>query len=384
MTNSQNYHHHRAADRTYYDILGIPREADPTAIRKAYLRLSLKFHPDKNPHNREEEAKRKFIEIGEAYQCLRDPTSRRSYDEQIRNNNNNSNNGGKGDRNMNTAEDVYDQYRAAFDATVSGMTETELDVAVGTVTALAGLLGSVVGGRVTGGSSSSSSTTPKRGLLQSAGSMVGGYAASQIASSSVRALHRDSVNRISYHEDCQRALEHGQPLPPKPKQSFIGQRIGDLFQKTMDDTMNHHNNRTTNDGDGNRNSSSSSRNNSRSSSSKRASSTNYRTTPNTNTNTNTNANNSRPPPHNPEYRSSSNYNYADDNNNNNNYDRNTKSNSNHNNGSSSSSRSSNNNNNNNINEKQRSNWQENINQFGWNLASKGVKALQRNIDGNVK
>ena len=41
MTNSQNYHHHhRAADQTYYDILGIPREADPTAIRKAYLRVS--------------------------------------------------------------------------------------------------------------------------------------------------------------------------------------------------------------------------------------------------------------------------------------------------------------------------------------------------------
>ena len=369
----------------------------------SFWKLSLKFHPDKNPHNREEEAKRKFIEIGEAYQCLRDPTSRRSYDEQIRNNNNNnnnnSNNGDKGNRyssssssknhrnsNMHTAEDVYDQYRAAFDATVSGMTETELDVAVGTVTALAGLVGSVLGGRVTGGggtggSRSSSSTTPKRGLLQSAGSMVGGYAATQLASSSVRALHRDSVNRISYHEDCQRALEHGQPLPPKPKQSFLGQRIGDLFQKTLDDTMNHHNNRTTNDGDGNRNSSSSSNNNnSRSSSSKRASSTNYRASPNTNTNTDTN--NSRPPPHNPEYRSSSNYNYADDNNNNNNdYHRNTKPNNNHNNSSSNSSSSSNNNN---INEKQRSNWQENINQFGWNLASKGVKALQRNIDGNVK
>jgi hypothetical protein len=48
---------------TYYDTLGIDPSVEQGAVRKAYLKLSLKHHPDKNPNN-VEEAKAKFIEIG--------------------------------------------------------------------------------------------------------------------------------------------------------------------------------------------------------------------------------------------------------------------------------------------------------------------------------
>ena len=64
----------KAKSKTYYDILGIddPKNADQASIRKAYLRASLRCHPDKNP-GREEEAKAEFVEVGQAYNTLGDP-----------------------------------------------------------------------------------------------------------------------------------------------------------------------------------------------------------------------------------------------------------------------------------------------------------------------
>eukprot|EP00536_Pseudo-nitzschia_multiseries_P000277 jgi/Psemu1/178383/e_gw1.4.301.1 len=69
--------HHRP--KTYYEILEVDPNADASTIRKAYLKKSLKYHPDKNPDN-VEEAKAKFIEIGQAHETLSDPVKRRAYD----------------------------------------------------------------------------------------------------------------------------------------------------------------------------------------------------------------------------------------------------------------------------------------------------------------
>ena len=62
----------------YYKILGINKNSDESQIKKAYRKLALKWHPDKNSNK--ELADKKFKEITEAYQVLFDPNKRASYD----------------------------------------------------------------------------------------------------------------------------------------------------------------------------------------------------------------------------------------------------------------------------------------------------------------
>ncbi len=65
--------------KDYYKILGVPRNATQEEIKKAYRRLALKYHPDRNKGNKE--AEEKFKEINEAYAVLSDPEKRRQYDQ---------------------------------------------------------------------------------------------------------------------------------------------------------------------------------------------------------------------------------------------------------------------------------------------------------------
>ncbi len=62
----------------YYDILGVPRDADEEQIKKAYRKLAMKYHPDRN--NGSEEAEARFKELSEAYEVLKDPQRRAAYD----------------------------------------------------------------------------------------------------------------------------------------------------------------------------------------------------------------------------------------------------------------------------------------------------------------
>jgi molecular chaperone DnaJ len=64
--------------KDYYDILGVSREATADDFKKAFRQLALKYHPDRNPDNKESEEK--FKEINEAYSCLSDPQKRAHYD----------------------------------------------------------------------------------------------------------------------------------------------------------------------------------------------------------------------------------------------------------------------------------------------------------------
>ncbi|KAL4603435.1 hypothetical protein ACB092_10G123900 [Castanea dentata] len=66
------------AGKSYYDILQVPRGASDDQIKRAYRKLALKYHPDKNPGN--EEANKRFADINNAYEVLSDSEKRNIYD----------------------------------------------------------------------------------------------------------------------------------------------------------------------------------------------------------------------------------------------------------------------------------------------------------------
>jgi molecular chaperone DnaJ len=66
-------------EKDYYGALGVPQDADASAIKKAYRQLARDLHPDKNPGNTE--AENRFKEVSEAYDVLSDPKRRGEYDE---------------------------------------------------------------------------------------------------------------------------------------------------------------------------------------------------------------------------------------------------------------------------------------------------------------
>lgn len=68
-----------AEKRDYYEVLGLNRRANETEIKAAYRKLALKFHPDRNPGNKD--AEEKFKAAAEAYEVLRDPQKRSIYDQ---------------------------------------------------------------------------------------------------------------------------------------------------------------------------------------------------------------------------------------------------------------------------------------------------------------
>ncbi|MFH1836746.1 MAG: DnaJ domain-containing protein, partial [Candidatus Omnitrophota bacterium] len=63
----------------YYKLLGVSKEASQDEIKSAYRKLAVKYHPDKNPGNKE--AENKFKEISHAYEILGNPEKRKKYDQ---------------------------------------------------------------------------------------------------------------------------------------------------------------------------------------------------------------------------------------------------------------------------------------------------------------
>ena len=68
-----------AEKRDYYEVLGVQKGASEDEIKKAYKKMAIKYHPDRNPGDKE--AEEKFKEAAEAYDVLRDPDKRARYDQ---------------------------------------------------------------------------------------------------------------------------------------------------------------------------------------------------------------------------------------------------------------------------------------------------------------
>src|SRR3989337_4598464 len=67
-----------ADNKDYYDVLGVSKTSSADEIKKAYRKLALQFHPDRN---KSKEAEEKFKEINQAYEVLSDPQKKQMYDQ---------------------------------------------------------------------------------------------------------------------------------------------------------------------------------------------------------------------------------------------------------------------------------------------------------------
>ena len=66
--------------RDYYEVLGVAKSASDDDIKKAYRKLAMKFHPDRNQGEKAKEAEETFKEVKEAYEMLSDSQKRAAYD----------------------------------------------------------------------------------------------------------------------------------------------------------------------------------------------------------------------------------------------------------------------------------------------------------------
>jgi len=69
----------KMAKRDYYEVLGVEKAGSSDDIKRAYRRMAMKYHPDKNPGDKA--AEEKFKEVSEAYEVLSDPSKRQQYDQ---------------------------------------------------------------------------------------------------------------------------------------------------------------------------------------------------------------------------------------------------------------------------------------------------------------
>mgnify|MGYP002624392114 CR=1 FL=1 len=99
------------AKRDYYEVLGVSRDADQASIKKAYRKMAIKYHPDKNPDDKK--AEEKFKEAAEAYEILSDDNKRARYD-RYGHAGVSGNAGGFGGSGGMTMEDIFAQFGDIF------------------------------------------------------------------------------------------------------------------------------------------------------------------------------------------------------------------------------------------------------------------------------
>lgn len=254
-------------------MLGVDEKASSGEIRKAYLKQSLRWHPDKNPGEDVEEAKRKFVEIGQAYETLKDPALRAKYDRELRGGGgfaggfgngfgggggasyassspfSNDGNSAPFSGNDNSAhqyqqqyqqQQSYDNYRDFFDATVAGMSEEELRACLGGAALIGSIVGGIVGKKLLGGGGgrgngcSRSAAGAGSTILSTVGSIAGSAVASRMAQDAVLSLHETSRQRLQWKEDCRRAVERGEVPPPDPTRQNRNNNWGEKLRTAVE------------------------------------------------------------------------------------------------------------------------------------------------------
>ena len=97
--------------RDYYEVLGVGKNANPKEIKKAYRKLAVKHHPDKNPNNKQ--AEEKFKEAAEAYDVLSNTEKKQRYDQFGHAGMSGAAGGGFGGGGMNM-DDIFSQFGDIF------------------------------------------------------------------------------------------------------------------------------------------------------------------------------------------------------------------------------------------------------------------------------
>lgn len=98
-----------AEKQDYYELLGVKKESSQEEIKKAFRKMALKYHPDRNPDNKEE-AEKKFKQVAEAYEVLSDPKKRSQYDQF-----GHAGMGGFTSRGFSSVEDIFDIFGDVFE-----------------------------------------------------------------------------------------------------------------------------------------------------------------------------------------------------------------------------------------------------------------------------
>ena len=194
------------------------------------------------------------MKIGQAYDVLYDPTSRRTYDRELATGNlfssfgagegsssgatygggfgggSSGTNHGGGD----SGDDAktYESYRQAFDDRMANLSPEELNAIKSVASIVGSLVGSVYGQRL------ASKVTGKsrlgRALGETAGSLVGSLVGSEAGTNFISSVHESSVERVTYEEERKMARDRGQPMPERrEKDSDSWNDLKHTFDQTI-------------------------------------------------------------------------------------------------------------------------------------------------------